>query len=304
MKQFRITVPASSANMGPGFDSIGLALNRRLTLFVKEQGNWEIKNNSEFLSPVTNYEDNFIYQIAKQTAERHRKILPECKITVDSDIPLARGLGSSASAVMAGVELANQLCNLALTNEQKLQYGTDYEGHPDNVAPALFGGIVITAISNNEIEYVQIPAPGLDVVAYIPSVELKTETARRVLPDSLSRKSAAAASATSNLMLASLLTGNYRLAGTMMECDLFHEPYRAELIPNYQSIKREAKKAEAYGTVISGAGPTMISFIAKGLGERLAKYMSSKFPDYEVATLNIDQDGLQVDQQVHSIKSL
>lgn len=301
MKQFKISIPASSANIGPGFDSVGLALNRFLTLHVKEQENWEFEHHSHFLPSFTDFTDHFIYQVAKQTAERYQKTLPECKVIVDSDIPLARGLGSSASAVLAGIELANQLCDLSLTCEQKLQYGTEIEGHPDNVAAALFGGIVITATAQNKkIEYVKLPIPDLDVVVYIPNVELKTETARRVLPANFSRGTATNASAISNVMIAALFSGNYHLAGKMMENDLFHELYRADLIPNYQTIKQKAKEMNAYGTVISGAGPTMISFLPRGGGSVVTKHMKERLFDYEVTALKIDLDGLQVHQKAQS----
>lgn len=302
MKQFEISIPASSANIGPGFDSAGFALNRFLTLHVMVQEKWEFKHNSRFLPTVTGYDEHFIYQIANQIARRHKRELPGCKVIVDSEIPLARGLGSSASAVLAGIELANQLCELSLTREQKLHYGTEIEGHPDNVAPALFGGIVITATTlNNNVEYIQLPAPDVDVVVYIPNVELKTEAARRVLPTNLPRENATTASAISNVMIASLLSGDYQLAGRMMECDLFHEPYRAELIPNYQMIKQEAKIADAYGTVISGAGPTMISFVPKGKGGVITRYMATRLLEYEVVALKINQNGLQVYPKFKSI---
>lgn len=295
MKQFDISIPASSANIGPGFDSAGLALNRFLTLHVKEQEKWEFEHHGPFLPVISDYKDHMIFQIAKQTAERFHTILPACHVSVESEIPLARGLGSSSSAVLAGIELANQVCGLSLTQEQKLQYGTEIEGHPDNIAPALFGGIIFTAVtSNGDVEYVSLPVPDLDVIVYIPSIELKTEVARNVLPGSFSRTEATTASGISNVMIASLLSGDYELAGKMMECDIFHEPYRAELIPNYQLIKQGAKKAGAYGTVISGAGPTMISFIPKGKGPVVATHMAALLPDYEVATLEIDQSGLQV----------
>lgn len=283
--------------MGPGFDSAGLSLNRFLTLHVIKQENWEFEHKSDFLPSFAKYADHFIYQIAKQIADCHQKVLPGCKVIVASEIPLARGLGSSASAVLGGIELANQLCDLSLTSEQKLQYGTEIEGHPDNVAAALFGGIVITAApQNKEVEYIRFPAPDLDIVAYIPEVELKTEEARHVLPANLSRKDAANASAISNVMIAALLSGDYHIAGNMMESDLFHEPYRAELIPNYQSIRHGAKTVEAYGTVISGAGPTMISFVPKGEGTVIRKHMAAMLSEYKVVTLEIDPKGLQVDQ--------
>lgn len=296
MNQFKITIPASSANMGPGFDSAGLAVNRFLTLYVKTQEEtWSFAHRGHFLPVITDYRDHLIYHIATQTAERYQKTLPACQVTVESEIPLARGLGSSSSAVLAGIELANQVCDLSLTKRQKLQFGTEIEGHPDNIAPALFGGITVTTTTpDGNVEYVSLPSLDLDVVVYIPTIELKTEAARNVLPEHFSRKDATTASSISNVMIAALLSGNYKLAGKMMESDGFHEPFRAELIPNYEFIKQEAKKAGAYGTVISGAGPTMISFVPKGKAVEITAHIATQLPNYEVATLQIDQNGLQV----------
>ncbi|RDW21253.1 homoserine kinase [Oceanobacillus chungangensis] len=296
MKRFTIQVPASSANIGPGFDSLGLAVNLHLNLEVTEADNWEFEHRSSLLGPVTNYEEHFIYQIAKQTAARHNKELRPCKVVETSNIPLARGLGSSSSAVLAGIEIANQLCNLSLTTEEKLQYGTDIEGHPDNIAPALYGGLVIAAITDDqETHWVRLPEIKSDIIVHIPNVELKTEKARGVLPESYSRGQAASASAVSNVLIAALLSSDYSLAGKMMEKDLFHEPYRAELIPNYHLIRNSANEYGAYGTVISGAGPTMISFVPEGAGETIANQMKKILPDYEIKALQIDQTGLKID---------
>jgi len=295
MSMFTITVPASSANIGPGFDSAGLAVERYLTLTVERQDQWEFEHLSHFLPVETDYEEHFIYQVAKKIAEKHGQVLPPCKVVVDSDIPLARGLGSSASAVVAGIELANQLCELKLSSTEKLAYATEIEGHPDNVAPALFGGLVVSVKSvGGEIDFVQIPNVDLDIILYIPNVELKTEEARNVLPNQFTRDEATSASGVSNVMIASLLMKDYERAGKMMEQDLFHEPYRAKLIPNYEMIKQQAKKFGAYGTVISGAGPTMISFAPKGEGQSITSHMSKILENYDVASLQIDYNGLQV----------
>jgi len=294
MKPFSIRVPASSANLGPGFDSVGLALNLYLTLEVEASNEWEFINHSPHLSADTDYKDNFIYQIANQTAKRHHKELAPCKVIVNSDIPLARGLGSSASAIIAGIELANQVAELSLSLEEKLQYGTEIEKHPDNIAPALFGGVIIASTTDNETNWVKVPDFDVDSLVFIPNVELKTEAARNVLPENFSRSEASTASAISNVLIASLLTGDYQLAGKMMEKDLFHEPYRAELIPHYDEIKKEAKNQGAYGTVISGAGPTMISFVPEKKSQMIADHLKQTFSDYEISVLNIDQTGLQV----------
>lgn len=298
MKQFTISVPASTANIGPGFDSAGMALNRYLTMQGMKQGKWEIEQTSRFLPSFSECGDHFIYKAAEKTALKHGEPLPPCKLIIDSEIPLARGLGSSASAVLAGIELANQLCNLDLSDGQKLTYATEMEGHPDNVAPVIFGGMVISAITAGDaIRHFQLPDVEIDIVTYIPNVELKTDASRGVLPNHFSRRDAAAASGIGNLMIASLIAGDYEFAGKMMEEDMFHEPYRAALIPDYQLIKQEAKKHGAYGTVISGAGPTMISFVPKGSGESIALQMQKILPDHEVAPLKIDTNGITVTQQ-------
>lgn len=299
MSGFMIKVPATSANNGPGFDSTGLAVNRYLTLQVEEADQWEFIHHSHYLPSNPKYEDHYIYHVANNVAKQYDKALTPRKVTVSSDIPLARGLGSSASAVVAGIELANRICHLSLTQETKLRLATDIEGHPDNVAPALFGGLMISVqFENKEVDYIQIPNLDLDLVVYIPDVELKTKAARSVLPETFKRSEATAASGISNLMIAALLQKDYALAGKMMEQDLFHEPYRADLIPNYDYIKQKAKKLGAYGTVISGAGPTMISFVPKGKGDDVAEEMKVMLSSYEVESLQIDYTGLQVTNHV------
>lgn len=296
MNKLTISVPATSANVGPGFDSAGLAVNRYLTLHVALAKKWSIEHNSPNLPIVPNYVDHLIYQIAKKTAEKHEQTLPACHVDVKSDIPLTRGLGSSAAAVLAGIELANQVCDLSLTAEQKLQYGTRIEGHADNVAPALFGGFILTAnVKSSEMNYIKLPALDLRVVLFIPNIELKTKASRTVLPTMFAHEEAARANGIGNVMIASLLTGDYKQAGKMMEHDLLHEPYRAKLIPNFYEIRKNAKELGAYGTVISGAGPTVISFVPSENEGKIITEMKKYLPDdYEVIGEEIDNDGLQV----------
>ncbi|MBS4220389.1 homoserine kinase [Bacillus sp. FJAT-49711] len=299
MSMFSITVPASTANLGPGFDSAGLALNLYLTLRVEKSEQWEFIHQSVHLPPAPKASEHLIYETAERTASKYHSTLPSCKVIVESDIPLARGLGSSASAIIAGIELADQLCELSLSMEEKLRIATDIEGHPDNVAASLYGGLVITSqLANSEIEVFQKTEADLDFIVYIPVVELKTEDARKVLPDQFARNEAAKASAVGNVMIAALVSGNYQLAGKLMEEDLFHEPYRSSLIPNYDNIRQEAKLAGAYGTVISGAGPTMISFAPTGNGEAVASQLQKLLPSYEVIVLKMDQAGSRVNLDV------
>jgi len=295
MTVFTLTVPASAANIGPGFDSMGIALKRYLILHVRKSAHFEFIHDSSFLPTYIHYTDHFIYKVANQIATKYNKPLSPCQVVIKSNIPLARGLGSSASAILAGIELANQLCNLSLTARKKLNEATNIEGHPDNVTPTLFGGCVISTKSSAEhLDFIQIPQLNFESILYIPDLEVNTEDARKALPSYMSHKEAVYASSVSNLMVAALLKGNYSLAGQMMEKDLFHEPYRAKLIPHYDNIKSEAKRCGAYSTVISGAGPTMISFVPTGKGKSIAQHMKSIFPHYTVEAVNIDEKGLQI----------
>ena len=203
MSSFRITVPASSANIGPAFDSAGLALNLYLTLRVTEAEKWEFKHRSPLLPETASHEDHLIYLVAKRIAENYNKQLPPCSVVMESEVPLARGLGSSASAVVAGIELANQIFALHLSNEEKLNAATEIEGHPDNVAPALFGGFIISATTEeDEVHSVKLKELDTDLILYIPTVELKTETARGVIPKAFSQEEAVSANSISNVMIA------------------------------------------------------------------------------------------------------
>ncbi|TQS71023.1 homoserine kinase [Ornithinibacillus gellani] len=295
MKPFRITVPATSANLGAGFDSIGLAINQYLTIHAISHPSWEIEHVSSHLPAVEACTDHFIYQIAKQTADAYDAVLPPCHLTIKSDIPLTRGLGSSASAIIAGIELANQLCELDLSSETKLMIAQQIEGHPDNVAPALYGGLVLAVLLGERIETFQMTQLPLEAVLSIPATELPTKDARKVLPDSYPRSIATKASAISSLMVAALLNHDFSTAGNLMEHDLFHEPYRSKLIPCYDGIRSEAKQLGAFSTVISGAGPTLISFVPTGTAEQIAATLGHSFSDFQIKPVQIDTQGLNVE---------
>lgn len=190
------------------------------------------------------------------------KIAPNIKahrIKMVSEIPLARGLGSSSSVIVAGIELANQLADLKLSQERKLTIATQIEGHPDNVAPAIFGQMVIASQFAGQLDYVKAAFPDVSLIAFIPNYELKTSDSRGVLPQQLSYKQAVSASSIANVAIAALLTGDMEKAGRAIENDQFHEVYRQKLVKEFQEIKLVSKKNGAFATYLSGAGPTVVS---------------------------------------------
>ncbi|MGJ7911528.1 homoserine kinase [Neobacillus sp. LXY-1] len=292
--RFIIKVPASTANLGPGFDSIGMALNLYLTLEVEKSDHWFFTSDSNELKDLPTDEQHFIAQVAIQIAKKFGKVLAPCKVKMESEIPLARGLGSSASAIVAGIELADLIGELGLTKQDKLFLATEMEGHPDNVGASVFGGLVIGCYVQNRVDMLSFTNLPIEIAVVIPKETLLTKDSRGVLPETFSRKDAIQASSTANLLVAALLKGDWELAGKMMQQDSFHQPYRKPLIPFYEDIEFTAKSNGAFGVALSGAGPTMISFIEKGSGKRLADGLQIHYPEMTVKLLQIDYEGSRV----------
>lgn len=288
----QITVPGSTANLGPGFDSLGLAVNRYLTLHAEQSDKWEFIPKSSVLSDIPADEENFVYKVASQIVATFNVDLPPMRVEVTSDIPLARGLGSSAAAIIAAIELVNEICDLQLTDNEKLQLACRYEGHPDNVGASLFGGLVIGSHRGiNNTDVINVKKCNFEMVVLIPPYELKTADARKVLPEQLSHRDAVKASAISNVLVAALLTNDYEMIGKMMDLDLLHQPYRISLIREFERIHDVAKQAGAFGVAISGAGPTVICFTEVGKGKEVREVLLGEFNDFLIEAISIEKEG-------------
>jgi len=299
----KITVPGSTANLGPGFDSVGLALGKYLTLEVKKAEERIFIPMTDHVKDIPTNDQNLIAKVAIKVAENYNQTLPACEVKVWSDIPMARGIGSSAAAIIAGIELSNQLCGLQLTDEEKLRIASLEEGHPDNVGASLYGGLVVGLHQEDKTELVCVKEVNVDAVVVVPKYEVFTSDARNVLPQELAYKTAVEASAISNMLIAGLLTNDWHLVGNMMSKDLFHQPYRGKLIPEIQAVQEKVEALGAYGSALSGAGPTVICFIEKGKGNELAEKLSHDFKNCDVECLDIDLVGCRV-EQVQEIKSI
>lgn len=288
---FVIKVPGSSANLGPGFDSIGIAVNLYLTITAEKSDVWEVVPQSKELEVFPTDETNFICMMAIQTASLYDKKMPPCRLKVASDIPLARGLGSSASAIVAGIELADCICQLNLSKNEKLAIASKMEGHPDNVGASIFGGLFIGYQNDDEIDMSVISDVSFDLVVVVPKEVLLTKASRNVLPDQLPFAEAVKAGAVANLLVASLLTRDFQLAGKMMKSDRYHQPYRRKLVPHFEKIEEIALNQGAFGAALSGAGPSILCFAETGYGGKLAGVLKENFPEMEVLELKIDRVG-------------
>ena len=286
----KIIVPATSANVGPGFDSVGIAVSKYLTIDVLEaQENWWIEH--DLGEEIPSDEENLLLQTALQVASD----LPPHRLKMTSEVPLARGLGSSSSVIVAGIELANQLCNLCLSDEEKLEIATKIEGHPDNVAPAIFGNLVVASYVDQQTNHLVLPFPECALVAFVPNYELKTSDSRNVLPSEWTYKEAVAASSIANVAIAALAKGDLRVAGKAIEADRFHERYRQQLVAEFPQVKEVAHQHDAYATYLSGAGPTIMTLLPGEHAEAFAKDLKSKGLNGQVFSLNIDTTGVKVE---------
>ena len=287
----RITVPATSANVGPGFDSVGIAVSKYLTIDVLEaQENWWIEH--DLGEEIPSNEENLLLQTALQVASD----LPPHRLKMTSEVPLARGLGSSSSVIVAGIELANQLGKLSLSDENKLEIATKIEGHPDNVAPAIFGNLVVASYVDQQTNHLVLPFPECALVAFVPNYELKTSDSRKVLPSEWTYKEAVAASAIANVAIAALAKGDLRVAGKAIEADRFHESYRQQLVAEFPQVKEVAHQHDAYATYLSGAGPTIMTLLPVEHAEAFAKDLESKGLNGQVFSLKIDTTGVKVEK--------
>lgn len=288
----KIIVPATSANVGPGFDSVGVAVTKYLEIQVcEEREEWMIEHQLGKWIPRD--ERNLLLKIALQ-------IVPDLqprRLKMVSDIPLARGLGSSSSVIVAGIELANQLGNLKLSKHEKLQLATKIEGHPDNVAPAIYGNLVIASSVEGQVSAVVAPFPECAFLAYIPNYELRTRDSRGVLPKKLSYKEAVAASSIANVAIAALLTGDMVKAGQAIESDLFHERYRQELVREFATIKKVAKKNGAYATYLSGAGPTVMVLAEPDKMPKIKEELEKQPFKGKLHDLEVDTQGVRVEEK-------
>lgn len=287
----KIIVPATSANVGPGFDSVGIAVTRYLTIEVLEPADaWLIEHDLGAGIPTD--EKNLLLSTALSIAPA---IQPH-HIKMTSEVPLARGLGSSSSVIVAGIELANQLANLQLSDAEKLRIATEIEGHPDNVAPAIFGNMVIASYIGEDVQYVTADFPSCDLVAFVPSYQLKTSDSRNVLPKEWSYKEAVAASSVANVAIAALLKGDLLTAGRSIESDHFHERYRQSLVKEFPQVKEVAHAHGAYATYLSGAGPTIMNLLAPEHTAAFVAALEELGLEGQIFQLKIDTFGVRVEK--------
>ena len=273
----RVQVPATTANLGPGFDSLGMAL--KLYNIVEMQQIREgliIEVFGDGASSIVRNESNIVYQAAVKLFNQVGYKPSGLKIRLTNQIPVCRGLGSSAAAIVGGIIAANVLSGSKLDSSALLTLAAEIEGHPDNVAPALMGGMVVSTAAEGEVHCVKIQPPaGLKTVVAVPDFKLSTKAAREVMPNQVAMQDAVFNVGRTALLVAAMCQGDLSKLTYAME-DRLHQNYRASLIPGMKKVLAAAKLAGAKGVVLSGAGPTLIAFADNNF-DLIARVMRETF---------------------------
>lgn len=276
----RVKVPASTANLGPGFDTIGMALNLYTWIEMGiADDETTITLLGEQMNGVSTDKTNLVYKVAQEVFARAGVEHPELTITMYSDIPLTRGLGSSASAIVGGLVAANALIGHPLSEHDLFQMASAREQHPDNVGASLFGGLVVAFWDGEQAQYAQLQLDErIEVLVVIPEFHLATDKARAVLPEHVKLEDAVFNVSHGSLLVAALATGKLELIQHAMK-DVLHQPYRSALIPGMDTVLDGAVEHGALGVALSGAGPTLLALVDRQQSERDKKRLEHFLKD-------------------------
>jgi homoserine kinase len=299
-----VTVPATTANLGPGFDCIGAALSLynhfQFSLLNSTTEKLKITVTGREAAKVKTDDSNLAYQAFVKLYDRLHQSPPPIAINIDMQVPLARGLGSSATAIVGGLVGANEVAGRPLSQVEVMQLAIELEGHPDNVVPALLGGCRLAASDapGGSWQICDIPwHPSIVPVVAIPDFELSTAEARRVLPGEYSRADAIFNAAHLGLLVRALAAGDENWLRAALQ-DKIHQPYRQSLIKGYEAVQKAALNVGASGMVISGAGPTLLALTDATNAGAVEKAMAAAWMEFgvkaDVRAIGLDTQGSQI----------
>ncbi len=300
-RQVRVRVPATAANLGAGFDVLGIALGLYNEIEVEIEGTGlALQVEGEGAQRLQSLAGrNLTVRAVSTTLERLGRPAAGLRVHMRNAIPLSRGLGSSAAAALGGVAAAAALAGASLSPEDLLGLALPFEGHPDNITPALLGGLTVAALEAGRVRCLKLPIPAdVKAIAVVPDFHLPTVKARKVLPRMVPREDAVFNVGRVALFLGAMQTGRLELLREAVR-DRLHQPYRAPLIPGMEEVLAEGERAGALACFLSGAGPTLLALVAgdeQEVGARMAACWRARANiSARAEVLSIDRAGLQVD---------
>lgn len=284
-------IPATSANLGPGFDCLGMAVNIYNTISFEEiQSGLEITVSGDGSENIPLDETNMAFETAKYFFEKVGYKYKGLKIDIKNYIPISRGLGSSSSVVVGSLLCANDIANTNLSTDEILNIANEIEGHPDNVTPALVGSITASVILKDKVEYKKIKPPeNLDTIVLIPKYEISTSEARKILPKLYDRQDCIYNVSRASLFIMAMITQDYELLSKVVD-DKIHEPYRKKLIKEYDFFRNIMNENGALASFISGSGSTLMAYTHKNKTQEI----------YEILKYECDKNNIFADIKILS----
>ncbi len=299
-REYCIIAPASTANLGPGFDCLGLALGlyHRLQVREEEGQGLEVRATGEGAGSVPLDERNPVYRAVRRAFALEGRAPGKLCLDSHNEIPLAAGLGSSAAARAAGLAAGLLLCGRELDRERLIALGVEEEGHPDNMAPCVLGGFAVAVREAAQIACLRLDPPaGLQALVAVPDFALPTQKARKVLPARVKFGDAVFNQGRAALLAAALSSGRLELLRIAMQ-DRLHQPYRAALIPGLEEVLQAALEAGALGASLSGAGPAVLALVRQGEtrpGPAMQEAWKRRGIAARLLALDFDRTGLRVE---------
>ncbi len=292
---FQIRVPASTANLGCGFDSLGIGFQLYNTFIFRSASSYKIGNS---FAPRHRNDRNMVLRSLKTSLKKINKTIEGVQIDIEENIPVSRGLGSSATCIIAGVLAAYVLSDTPVDTQQVFNLCSDLEGHADNVSAAMFGGLTVSYRTKDGWRYLkQMPDEKYSFCVFVPNFPLATSKARKVLPPHLSYQDGIHNIARATLMVAALTQGRSSMLADAAD-DRLHQPYRIPLIAEYRKIESFAKSAGAHAVFISGAGPSIMVIIDRNdmtkMFEAFQKVKGEFQYDWQAISLEVENEGVRL----------
>lgn len=291
----KISVPATSANLGPGFDTLGLAVSLHNQVIIKPSkfhsvslrgegsNNPVLKDNNMFIAIFNDFYHNLSHK------KRH------FRFEFNNEIPLSRGLGSSSAVIVSAIASAYAIEGIKLEKSKLLNLALAYENHPDNITPAVMGGFNVATVQDNEVKYIKRNMPNsLKAIVVIPNRPMSTQLSRKSLPYKYSKEDAIFNISHSSLLAASFISQDWEML-RVASLDKIHQKYRMKQMPELFDVQKTSLKNGSLMSTLSGSGSTLFSLCYKEDSQRIESELKKKFPHFKVLSCNFDNDGIRVE---------
>jgi homoserine kinase len=293
--KMRVVVPATSANLGPGFDTLGLAVNIKNKVIIKPAkfnsvslkgegaNNPKLKNNNMFITTFNDFYENIAHKKQNFRFEFH------------NEIPLSRGLGSSSAVIISAIASAYAIADMKIEKQQLLNLALSYESHPDNITPAVMGGFTVATVKDHEVNFIKKVLPNsLKAVVVIPNRPINTNASRKVLPFKYSKEDAIFNISHSSMLTAAFFNEDWKLLREASQ-DRFHQYYRMKQMPELFAVQKLALKNGALMSTLSGSGSTFFNITYADDAKKLVSILKDSFPHFKVFACDFNNTGVEVE---------